>query len=435
MSQNNSILNILNLKDENIIFDENEMIEIKKDKKGNEIKVFKAKLVSEPKACEKCGHIRDSKIIKNGTYTSKIKLPKISEYPAMLLLKKQRYFCSHCNSTFSAKTTIVDANSNISKNTKIAIALKAKKMISQKDIAEEYNVSSNTVNRVIKEFYIDYQANIHYLPKHLCFDEFKSVKEVSGKMSFIFCNSETAEIIDIVDDRRLTRLESYFMRYTKAARMQVKTVVIDMYSPYMTLIKKVFPNAKIILDRFHIVQLFTRSLNKTRIRIMNHYKKDSKEYKRLKKYWKLLLKARKDINYIDQTFNRSFKKQMREIDILNYLLGINKELEQSYEYYQTLRTMIDQKLYKGLLVHMSANIEGISPEMKISVKSLNRYQDYVINALKYEWNNGVIEGLNNKVKLIKRISFGYKSFESLRRRIFIMQNVTRVKGYINSPAA
>ena len=60
-----------------------------------------------------------------------------------------------------------------------------------------------------------------------------------------------------------------------------------MYSPYISLIKDVFPKAQIIIDKFHIYQLFSRALNKTRIKVMNQ---DKKNYNKLKKYWKLLLK-------------------------------------------------------------------------------------------------------------------------------------------------
>ncbi|EHJ07926.1 transposase, partial [Staphylococcus simiae CCM 7213 = CCUG 51256] len=51
-------------------------------------------------------------------------------------------------------------------------------------------------------------------------------------------------------------------------RQQVETVTIDMHEPYMTLIKKLFPNAKIIIDRFHIVQLLNRALNSIRVAVM-----------------------------------------------------------------------------------------------------------------------------------------------------------------------
>ena len=91
----------------------------------------------------------------------------------------------------------------------------------------------------------------HYLPEVLCFDEFKSVKSAS-------------QTIDIVEDKRLDKLVKYFFYYDYKARSRVKFIIIDMYSPYVSLIKKMFPNASIIINKFHLTQLI---LNKTRIMI------------------------------------------------------------------------------------------------------------------------------------------------------------------------
>ena len=113
----------------------------------------------------------------------------------------------------------------------------------------------------------------NYLPPVLSFDEFKSVKSADGAMSFHLCNGENGQTIDIVEDRRLFSLMKYFAQYSHKARSKVKIIIIDMYSPYVSLIKKMFPNALIIIDKFHLVQLISRSLNKTRIKIMKQNKK------------------------------------------------------------------------------------------------------------------------------------------------------------------
>ena len=57
------------------------------------------------------------------------------------------------------------------------------------------------------------------------------MKSAAGAMSFIFCDSLTGNIVDIVEDRRLHVLKDYFLRYSKKARYSVKTIVIDMYRP------------------------------------------------------------------------------------------------------------------------------------------------------------------------------------------------------------
>ena len=90
------------------------------------------------------------------------------------------------------------------------------------------------------------------MPEVLCFDEFKSVKSADGAMSFHMCDGITGQTIDIIEDRRLNKLINYFFYYNFKTRSKVKFIIIDMYSPYVSLIKKMFPNAKIIIDKFHL---------------------------------------------------------------------------------------------------------------------------------------------------------------------------------------
>ncbi len=422
MSHNYSIINSLNLKDKNIIFDENFCIDDLV--KGVKCKIFNATLTFKPKACYSCGHIFDEKIIKYGFKTSNIKIPNVSGFNAYLRLKKQRYFCKHCNSTFILETSVVNKNCFISNNTKLAIALNAKDKISEKDIAKMHNVSHSTVNRIINSFYDYYKPNYNYLPKHLCFDEFKSVKSAAGAMSFIFCDSITGQIIDIVEDRRLHNLKDYFLRYSKAARNAVRTIVIDIYSPYISLIKSVFPNAKIIFDKFHIIQLFSRALNKTRIQVMN---KDKKNYNKLKRYWKLLLKDLTTVDYINYKYHRCFKNLMREIDIINYLLDLDPQLKASYELYQYVRFFIKNKDFALFKKVLDKNINNVSVYMKTSIKTVKKYINYIENTFKHDFTNGVLEGINNKIKVIKRIAFGYRCFFHLKNRILITQNLVNLK--------
>ena len=118
-------------------------------------------------------------------------------------------------------------------------------------------------------------------------DEFKSVKNVIGKMSFIYADV-SHRIVDVVADRKLKSLKIILSLFFKT-QTKVKTVTIDMYEPYMSLIKQLFPNAKII-DRFHIVQSLNRALNMSRVHVMNCYRTSNKPlYNKYKSYWKLFL--------------------------------------------------------------------------------------------------------------------------------------------------
>jgi len=425
VSLHDSILNLLDIKEENIIFDEEFCID--EVKKEQVCKVFKATLSYVPDACFNCGHVFDESFIKHGYKASDITMPNVSNFKATLRLRKQRYLCKHCSSTFILKTNLVDQNCFISKKTKVAVALQGKMKISEKDIATLHNVSHNTVSRVINSFYDIHKPNKHMLPKHLSFDEFKSVKDVSGAMSFIFCNSANGRIVDIVEDRKLNALIKYFCSFTKKARRMVQTIVIDIYKPYMSLIKKLFPNAKVIIDRFHAVQLFTRSLNTTRVKVMNTFERNTNEYKKLKRFWKILLKKRKDVDHIKFKYNYSFRKCMTEGEILEYLLSISEVIETAYNIYQSIRYAFEVKDFNRLSSTVKSTYNHLSDSVATSLKTCKKYLGFMQNAVTFKFSNGVLEGINNKIKVVKRIAFGYRCFINLKNRIMIMQNLVHIK--------
>lgn len=421
MSNINYIRNILNLKDKNIIFKENyykeEIIN------GITHKIFEGYLSYKPKYCPKCGILFDERFEKHGFITSDIKIPKVSGFKSILRLHKQRYLCKHCYKAFTLTSDITDFGCFISNNTKYSIAIDLTKKRSEKDIAIDNNVSHNTIEQVMDSYYNLDKAFKNYLPNVLLFDEFKSVKSADGHMSFHLCDGLTGQTIDIVEDRKLLSLIRYFGRYSHNAIKRVKYIVIDMYSPYISLIKNIFPNALIIIDTFHIIQLISRALNKTRIMIM---KKDKVNYNKLKRYWRLLLKSRDELNYEKWKKYACFNKFITKSDVVNYIINTNIELKNTYDVYQNLLSSIKNKNY-NLFIHILDNhSDNISSYMKTSIKTLNEFKDKIKNTFNNNYHNGYIEGNNNFIKVIKRIAFGFRSFIRFKTRILICKNLLKI---------
>ena len=418
MSNQNYIIEMLELKDNNIHFYENCYY---KEKIKNVVhKIFEGYLTYQPEYCEKCGVVFDDNFEKHGFITSNIKIPNVSGFKTILRLHKQRYLCKHCNKAFTLKTSIVDFGCFISKNTKWKIAKDLKDKRSEKDIARDNNVSPNTVERIMDSYYDTVKIYKNYLPKVLSFDEFKSVKSADGNMSFNLCNGENGKIIDIVEDRKLDSLIKYFSKYSHKARSKVKFITIDMYSPYISLIKKMFPNASIIIDKFHLVQLISRSLNKTRINIMKSNKKD---YNKLKRYWKLILKDYNDLDNSKWKRFTCFPNLMTEVGVVNYLLDISPELKQTYNIYQDLLYSFKNNDKNKLEIILSSKYEHLSDYMKTSLKTLIEFKNYIFNTFDNHYHNGYIEGNNNFIKVIKRIAFGFRSFRRFKARIMICKGL------------
>ena len=421
MSDLNYITEMLELKDNNIKFFEN--CYHKEKIKGVYHKVFDGILTYQPLCCEKCGVAFDNKFEKYGFITSNIKIPDISGFKTILRLKKQRYLCKHCGKAFTLRDNVTEYGCCISKNTKWKIANDLRNKISEKDIAKNNNVSPNTVERVMDSYYDNQKLYKNYLPKVLSFDEFKSVKSADGAMSFHLCNGETAQTIDIVEDRKLLSLLQYFSYYSFNARKSVKFIVIDMYSPYISLIKNMFPNAQIIIDTFHLIQLISMSLNKTRIKAM---KNNKAVYNKMKRYWKLILKDRNELDYSKWKKFTCFPHFMTEIDVVNYILDQSAELKATYYKYQELLQSIKEKNYNDFLYAINNINNNISDYMKTSIKTLIEFKDNIQNTFNNNYHNGYIEGNNNFIKVLKRIAFGFRSFRRFKARIMICKGLIKI---------
>ena len=348
----------------------------------------------------------------------------VCNHGCILRLNKQRFLCHSCHKKFFAKTKLVNDGCFISNPVKYAIALELKNKISEVDISKRYRVSPNTVERIIDSYYDTQKLYKHYLPEVLSFDEFKSVKSADGAMSFHMCDGKTGKTIDIVEDRKLTSLMKYFAYFTHKARSNVKLIVIDMYSPYITLIQKMFPNAQIIIDKFHLVNLISTSLNKTRINIM---KNDKKNYNKLKRYWKLLLKSQDELNNSKWKKWRCFDELMTQSDVVNYLININEQLRETYEIYQNILSALRNNNYNQLEISLNNKNDKISNYMKTSIKTLRKYLPYIKNTLSNTYHNGFVEGNNNFIKVLKRIAFGFRSFRRFKARIMICKNLLHMK--------
>ena len=424
MSQEYCILNLLNIEDKNIKLTQNfYKVEYFDNIK---YKVIEAVLSYEPPFCPRCGCIFDKNQTyeKNGFKTSDVLMLDVCNHGLILRLSKQRFLCHSCNKKFFARTKLVNDGCFISNPVKYAIALELKNKISEKDIAIRYRVSPNTVERIIDSWYEGKKLYKNHLPEILSFDEFKSVKSADGAMSFHMCDGKTGKTLDIIEDRKLNSLLKYFSYFTHKARSNVKLIVIDMYSPYISLIQKMFPNAKIIIDKFHLVNLISTSLNKTRINIM---KNDNKNYNKLKRYWKLLLKSQEELN--DSKWRRwtCFDNLMTQSDVVNYLINTNKELYNTYQVYQSILYAIKNNNYKELETIVNDTHDSISAYMRTSIKTLKGFLPHIKNTLSNPYHNGFVEGNNNFIKVLKRIAFGFRSFRRFKARIMICKNLLHIK--------
>ena len=413
---------ILNIKDENIYFYDN-CLEIKKIN-GINTKIFHGYLTYTPEYCPHCGCINGGfhDIIKwNFKRNCKIKIAKVANYNTILLLDKQRFFCKNCNRTFTASTNVVDFHKQISNDTRLSVILDLMNKGSEKDISIRNNISTNSVNRILDEISNDtIVKNNGLLPEILGIDEFSATKDTISKLAFIIIDQTNKNIFDINPSRKSLDIKQYFRNYPKKERDKVKYITLDLYQPYYKLMHSLFRNAILIPDRFHIVIQARNALDKTRI---NLCKKSNPNYKKFKKYWKLLLKDKRDLDKKKKKYQTCFKKEMTQYDIVSYLLNTNEELYETYQIYQSILYSIDTRNKEIFLSILNGKNKKISKHMRKALKTFKNMKKYILNAFDYEYSNGIVEGTNNLIKQIKHTAYGYRKFKHLKARVMLIKGL------------
>ena len=346
-----------------------------------------------------------------------------------LIIYKKRYHCYKCKKIFTEQLTINTKNGNISNKVKIQIRKDLLNYnLSLKYIAEKNRVSLTTIENELLDIISGIPKYKVNLPRVISFDEFKAdTKE--GKYAFILNDPIHKKVLDILPSRKKERLIQYFT-YCKN-RHSVEFVISDMYEPYLLVTQTMFPKAKYVVDRFHYTTYIMDALDDIRIRLQKLYDEKSKEYKLLKnkKNVSLLRKYSIEINW--WVFTKRYKNghmvEVLPINILDDLLKISNDLMEGYYLKEEFLDIVhhykqmdvDEQLTKWISKCIKKNI----PEFIEAAGTISRWKEYILNSFIDErYSNGYTEGINNKIKLIKRIAFGYKSFELFRGRILYIFN-------------
>ncbi|HEU6123774.1 TPA: ISL3 family transposase, partial [Streptococcus pneumoniae] len=254
-------------------------------------------------------------------------------------------------------------------------------------------------------------------------------------MSFIAQDFEKLDIITVLEGRTQAVIRDHFLKYDRAVRCQVKIITMDMFSPYYALAKqlrfqisrlrlKQSPNAKIVLDCFHIVQHLSRAMSRVRVQIMNQFHRKSHEYKAIKRYWKLIQQDSRKLS--DKRFYRpTFRMHLTNKEILDKLLSYSQDLKHHYQLYQLLLFHFQNKEPEKFFELIEDNLKQVHPIFQTVFKTFLKDKEKIINALQLHYSNAKLEATNNLIKLIKRNAFGFRNFENFKKRIFIALNIKK----------
>ena len=370
-----------------------------------------------------CPHCHGKMIKYDFQKTSKIPLLEQAGTPTLLRLKKRRFQCKNCRRVTVAETSIVEKNCQISNLVRQKVTQLLTEKVSLTDIARRLRVSTSTVYRKLDQF--TFKKHFDKLPRVMSWDEFGFKK---GELAFVAQNYETNELITILDNRRQTTIRNYFLKYPLKARQKVQFITMDMSGAYIPLAKKLFPNAKIVLDRFHIIQHLGRAFLKTRITIMNQFDKKSLPYRALKNHWRLFQKDSRKLS-LNSFYSKTFRQTLAPHEVVEKTLGFSKELTDYYTLYQLLLFHFQEKRVDEFFELIEENRSKVNHYFQTVFRTFLRHKQYIQNALETDYSNAKLEATNKLIKDIKRLGFGFRNFINFKKRVFITLNIKKEKTY------
>ena len=322
-----------------------------------------------------------------------------------LVLHKRRYACS-CGKKFYESYEFLPKYLHRTKRLTWKIADLLRETTSLKSVAKTSNVSVATVCRILD--------SIHYscppFKEAVSIDEFKGNAR-TGKYQCILVNPKNHSIMDILPDRTQSHLTDYFRQIDRSQRLRVKYFVCDMWQPYVDLAHTFFPNAKVCIDKYHFICQITWAMENVRKRLQKTMTITMRKY--YKRSHKLLL-----------TRYHKLKEENKKVCDLMLLYNDDLRLahwlkERFYDLCQDTKYSRQRNdFYDWIKIAESSGLK----EFEKCANTYRRWAKEILNAFKYGITNGTTEGFNNKIKVLKRISYGIRSFERFRTRILHSAN-------------
>ncbi|MFW0859066.1 MAG: ISL3 family transposase [Dehalococcoidia bacterium] len=317
----------------------------------------------------------------------------VFEFKAYLIIHKHRTDCPICGVKVE-KLEFADLYSRCTTRFEELVA-RLCRMTSLKQVAELLDLDWKTVKAIDKKFLEKQFAIPDYDGlRLLAVDEIAAHK---GHNYFtVVMDLERTRIVWVSKGRKQETLDQFFKELGTERSDKIEAVACDMWDPYIASIKKHAPRAKIVLDKFHVIKNYSKVIDKVR---NVEFKKATEEKKQAIKGTKYLLLKNQD------------KLKTDEKEQLQKLLELNENINIAYMLKDDLKGLWDYKSPGWANRHLDswigiATASNINPLVKFA-QTLDRYRYGLINHCYYPINTGKLEGMNNKIKVIKRIAYGF----------------------------
>ena len=383
--------------------------------------ILQIEAIEKESICGRCGS-KSNKIHQNRRHI--IKDLAWGEKAVFLEINRRQFKCEKCQKPFSEEMGFVKERRTYTKR----LAIKTIEEVVADDIssvAKKGVVTTEEIERMLK----DASANLSKLKpvglKRLGIDEIALIKG-QGKYCAVLVDLERSKLLIILESRTKEELKKVLLGWGEEVLGDIEEVSIDLWKGYKSLVTEIMPKAQVVADRFHVMVQINKELDMQRKKEKRTMEKKIKLAKSQKE--KLdnqnilagIVASKYSLLKNEKELNPKQKDKLVEVRNASPTLKIMHQLKEKFrKIFEEVERWADGLIELG---------EWLSTAQKYFVNShstIVRWLDEILADFDNRTTSGVVEGINNKLKLIKRSGYGFTNFENFRNRCLLNWHFTR----------
>ena len=354
-----------------------------------------------------CPHCAGTKLRDKGRYLRRVRHEDLGERHCALELEGRKFRCLGCGRHFRQRFAGVLPFQRASEAFQKLIFHRHLDGINRSRLGRREGIGAATVERYFRRGLQRQFGEWHSArcPRMIGIDEHFFTRRKG--FATTLCDLKNHKVYDVVLGRSEVSLQAYFQHLE--GKTEVDLVCMDLASTYRALVRKHFPNARIVADRFHV------------IRIINHH---------FRACWREIdptgSKHRGLLSLMRRHRHKLTPEQQQK---LAAYLAAHPALEAIYRFKQRLcylllkkhrtRKQCRQLAPRFLRAVYQLRQAGLAQLVQLG-ETLNAWSEEIVAMWRFTRNNGITEGFHNKMELINRQAYGFRNFENYRLRVKVL---------------
>jgi transposase len=366
-------------------------------------------------ACHHCGSIS---VADHGRHERRVR-DRACSYPCVLRWSQRRFRCNDCFHTFRERHPEVAGRRRVTERLRHLLFERACKEPFT-DVAASEKVSAY---RVIEAFEHHAATELRGRdvepPRVLAIDE--SAFRKHFRFHTVFSDPERGAVIDLVDGRGKHSVFGGLLAMSDQVRAHIETVVIDCHWPYREAIVEALPHVRIVADKFHVIRAVDAAANRVRVRHGRRIRVVGRDGG---------LARQNNPRFMPEVWHsrwafmkRVSKLSHRDADALQPVFEALPEVgiawmlkEQFAGIYDAPDRLEAERRLELWLDHIT---QAGLPEFLNTWRQLQWWRDQILNYFDDRVTNAFAEGVTNKIKVMKRRSYGFRNPVRYRQKVLL----------------